>query len=118
MGELYGSMPYLTANAERVKRTVAAMCVDTPAASYRLAGTEYTWSLAPGAASPYTDALILRLADEYFPVVKRPWRWQPYTSGTDNYLGDPLIGIPTEWPYSGTGVHTHHNSEDRPETVD
>jgi len=22
------------------------------------------------------------------------------------------------WPYSGTGVHSHHNSEDRPETVD
>ncbi|HYM12230.1 MAG TPA: M28 family peptidase, partial [Bryobacterales bacterium] len=118
MGECYGSMPYLTANAERVKRTVAAMCVDTPAASYRLAGTEYTWSLSPGAASPYTDALILRLANEYFPLVKRPWHSQPYTSGTDNYLGDPLIGIPTEWPYSGTGVHTHHNSEDRPETVD
>ena len=29
-----------------------------------------------------------------------------------------MIGIPTVWPYSGTGVHTHHNSADRPETVD
>jgi len=29
-----------------------------------------------------------------------------------------MIGIPTVWPYSGTGVHSHHNSADRPETVD
>jgi hypothetical protein len=38
--------------------------------------------------------------------------------GTDTFLADPMIGIPTIWPYSGTGVHTHHNSADRPETVD
>jgi hypothetical protein len=38
--------------------------------------------------------------------------------GTDTFLADPMIGIPTVWPYSGTGVNTHHNSEDKPETVD
>ena len=39
-------------------------------------------------------------------------------TGTDTWLAEPTVGIPTVWPYSGTGVHSHHNSEDRPETVD
>jgi hypothetical protein len=118
LGECYGSMHYVTTNAERVKKTVAAMCLDTPAGPYNLAGTEYTWYLNPDPARSYVDALILRLAAEYFPLVSRPWHDKPYMSGTDNYLGEPSIGIPTAWPYSGTGVHTHHNSADTPETVD
>jgi len=39
-------------------------------------------------------------------------------TGTDTWLAEPAVGIPTVWPYSGTGVHSHHNSEDPPETVD
>jgi hypothetical protein len=118
MGECYGSMHYLATNTKRVRRTVAAMCLDTPAAPQNLAGTEYTWYLNPHPAKSFTDAFVLRLAEEYFPLVKRPWHGKEYTSGTDNFLGDPLIGIPTVWPYSGTGVHTHHNSADTPDTVD
>jgi len=49
---------------------------------------------------------------------KRPFHSKEYTTGTDTYLSDPMIGIPAVWPYSGTGVHSHHNSADRPETVD
>ena len=118
MGECYGSMHYLATNAARVRRTVAAMCVDTPAGPQNLAGTEYTWYLNPHAAKSFTDSFIVRLAEEYFPQVKRPSLWKEYMSGTDNYLGDPSVGIPTVWPYSGTGVHTHHNSADTPDTVD
>jgi len=118
MGECYGSMHYLASNPQRVRNTVAAMCVDTPAAPQNLAGVEYTWHLNPHPAKSFTDALVLRLAAEYFPSVRRPWHWREYTSGTDNFLGDPLIGIPTVWPYSGTGVHSHHNSADTPDTVD
>jgi hypothetical protein len=29
-----------------------------------------------------------------------------------------MVGIPTVWSYSGTGVETHHNSEDTPDRVD
>lgn len=118
MGECYGSMHYLATNPERVKNTVAAMCLDTPAADYKLGGTEYTWYLNPHSAKSFSDSLILRLAEQYFPGIGRPWHFKEYTSGTDNYLGDPLIGVPTVWPYSGSGVHTHHNSADTPETVD
>ncbi len=118
MGELYASMHYVQSHPERIRRTVAAFCVDTPAASYDLAGTEYTFYLNPHAARSYTDALILKIAALYFPSVRRPFHSRPFMSGTDTFLADPMIGVPTVWPYSGTGVNTHHNSEDKPETVD
>jgi Zn-dependent M28 family amino/carboxypeptidase len=56
MGEMYGSMHYVQHNPERIRRTVAAMCVDTPAASYDLAGTEYTFYMNPHVAKDFTDA--------------------------------------------------------------
>ena len=120
MGELYGSLHYFTTYAERARHTVAALCLDTPAGFYHLAGTEYTFYLNPHASKSYVDAFTLWVASAYFSQLSapRPWHWHEYESGTDNYLGDPTIGIPTVWPYSGTGVHTHHNSEDTPETVD
>jgi hypothetical protein len=118
MGELYGSMHYVAQNPERIKRTMAAFCVDTPAASYEAKGTEYTFYLNPHVQTSFVDAFTLELAKEYFARVNRPWHSKPFMPGTDTFLADPMIGIPTVWPYSGTGVHTHHNSADRPETVD
>ena len=120
MGELYGSLHYFTTYPERARHTVAALCLDTPAGFYHLAGTEYTFYLNPHVSKSYVDVFTLEVASAYFSQLSppRPWHWQEYESGTDNYLGDPTIGIPTVWPYSGTGVHTHHNSEDTPETVD
>ena len=118
MGEMYGSMHYVASHPERIRNTVAAMCVDTPAASYDLPDTEYTFYLNPHAASSFTDALVLEIAAAYFPRVGRPWHEHAYMSGTDTYLADPMIGIPTVWPYSGPGIQTHHNSEDKPENVD
>lgn len=118
MPEMYGSMHYVAEYPERIKRTVAAICVDTPAASYSLAGTEYTFHLNPHVAKDFTDALILKIAAAYFPTVKRPWHEKSFTTGTDTYLAEPMVGIPTVWPYSGSGVETHHNSADTPDDVD
>jgi hypothetical protein len=39
-------------------------------------------------------------------------------TGTDTYISEPMVGVPTAWPYSGSGVETHHNSEDTPDRVD
>jgi hypothetical protein len=118
MGECYGTMHYLENNKERVKRTVAGMCIDSPAGMQNLAMTEYTWIMNPDSAKSYVDALTLRLAEEYFPSIGRPWRWMAHRSTTDNFLGDPSIGIPTVMPYGGYGVMAHHNSGDTPESVD
>jgi hypothetical protein len=118
MGEMYGSMAYVAKNPERIRRTVAAMCVDTPAGLYNLAGTEYTFHMNPHVAKSFVDAFVLRLAAEYFPQVKRSWHEKPFMTGTDTYISEPMVGIPTAWPYSGSGVETHHNSEDTPYRVD
>ncbi len=118
MAEMYGSMPYVEHNPERVRNTVAAMCVDTPAGLYDLAGTEYSFYMNPHVAADFTDSLILKIAADYFPLVHRPWHERPFTTGTDTYLAEPMVGIPTVWGYSGSGVETHHNSEDTPDRVD
>jgi hypothetical protein len=118
MGEYYGTHHYIAANPERVRRTIGAFCLDTPAAPYELKGTEYTFHLNPHSGAAYTDALIQEIAQAYFPRRGRPFRTAPFRPGTDSFLGEPSIGIPTTWPYSGTGVHTHHNSDDTPDRVD
>jgi hypothetical protein len=118
MGEMYGSMHYVQSNPERIRRTVAAMCVDTPAAQYDLAGTEYTFYMNPHVAKDFTDAFILKVASEYLPKVNRPWHEKEFTTGTDTYMAEPMVGVPTVWGYSGSGVETHHNSEDTPDRVD
>jgi hypothetical protein len=118
MGEMYGSMHYIAHNPERVRRTIAAICVDTPAGPYDLAGTEYTFHMNPHVAKDFTDALILKIASTYFPFVKRPWHEKEFATGTDTYLAEPMVGVPTVWSYSGSGVETHHNSEDTPDRVD
>lgn len=117
MPELYGSLSYITAHPDRMKRTVAAMTVDTPAAAYSLPGTEYTFYMNPQVSLSYTDALIKQIAAVYFGH-RRPWHWKENEPGTDSYLGDPTVNVPDVWSYSGTGVVTHHNSEDKPDTVD
>jgi hypothetical protein len=118
MAECYGMLHYLEQNKERAKRTIAAMCIDAPAGKQTLAGTEYTWVLNPQSAASYVDSFVLRVAAEYFPSVGRPWGWSEHRSGTDNYLGDPTIGIPTVLPRGGYGIHSHHNSHDTPALVD
>ena len=118
MGEMYGSMHYVEHNRERIRRTVAAMCVDTPAASYDLAGTEYTFYMNPHVAKDFTDAFILTVAGEYLSKAGRPWHEKEFTTGTDTYMAEPMVGVPTVWGYSGSGVETHHNSEDTPDRVD
>jgi len=118
MGERYGTLAYLYAHQDRVKRTIAGMCIDSPAGLQNLAGTEYNWVLNPQSATSYVDAFVVRLAEEYFPMVDRPVHWNEYSSGTDNDLGEPMINIPTVAPRGGHGIAAHHTSFDTPTQVD
>ncbi len=123
MGERYGMLAYLDANRDRTKRTIAAMCIDTPAGWQYLAGTQFDWSMNPQSASSFVDALIVCLAAEYYPMVRRPYSWSEYNrgaynGGTDDDLGEPMIGIPTTSPHSGHGIPAHHTSFDTPAQVD
>jgi len=116
--EIYGSLSYILKHPGRMRQTVAAICIDTPASSYDMAGSEYTFYMNPQVAASYVDALILKIAATYFAKVRRPWHSHPAAAGGDNYLSDPMIGIPTIWVYSSSWSITHHNSEDTPERVD
>lgn len=119
MPEMYDSMHYIAANPERIKRTIAAICLDTPAGGYDLAGSIYTFYMNPDVASSYTDAFIAKVADRYFSKLGRAWRWHRFGTGTDSYLGEPTIDVPTVWAYSGNDVNTpHHSSADTPDRVD
>jgi hypothetical protein len=119
MPEMYDSMHYIATNPERIKRTVAAICLDTPAGGYDLANSIYTFYMNPAVASSYTDALIAKVADQYFSKIGRAWRWHAFGTGTDSYLGDPTINVPTIWAYSGNDFNTpHHSSADTPDRVD
>jgi hypothetical protein len=118
MGERYGTLHYLYAHQDRVKKTIAGMCIDSPAGFQNLAGTEFNWVLNPQSATSFVDAFVVRLAEEYFPMVDRPFRWSEYTSGTDNDLGESMINIPTVAPRGGHGITAHHTSFDTPNQVD
>ncbi|MHB8656095.1 MAG: hypothetical protein ACYDA9_19730 [Terriglobia bacterium] len=104
MGEMYVSMHYVATHPDRVRHTVAAMCVDTPAASYDPAGTEYSFYMNPHVAKSYTEAIMLRVAQGYFPKVGQPWHEHEFMIGTDTYLSEPMVDVPTGWGYSGSGV--------------
>lgn len=123
MGERYGTLWYLDTHKDRTKRTIAAMCVDTPAGWQYLAGTQFTWSMNPQSASSFVDAFTVRLAAEFFPMVRRPYSWSEYNrgayyGGTDDDLGESMVGIPTTSPQSGHGIPAHHTSFDTPAQVD
>jgi len=60
-------MHYVDTHPDRTRRTVAARCMDTPAASYDFAGQSTRFNMNPHVAKSYTDAFILRVAQEYFP---------------------------------------------------
>lgn len=118
MGERYGTLSYLYAHQDRVKKTIAGMCIDSPAGWQNLAGTEYNWVMNPQSSTSYVDAFVVRLAEEYFPMVDRPVHWSEYSSGTDNDLGESMINIPTVAPRGGHGIIAHHTSFDTPNQVD
>lgn len=130
MPEMYGSMQYIATHPERMQDTIAAMTVDTPAGPYDRAGTEYTFSVDPLVDSSYADALILKIAADYFPSIRfgfhdyylgmksRPWHEHRYMQWSDSYLSDPLIGVPDVAISSDSGIETHHNSEDTPNRID
>ena len=118
MGEKYGTLDYMAKHRARIKRTIAGMCIDSAAGLYNLPGTEFTWMLNPQSDTSFVDALILRLAKEYDPMVGRHYYWNEYSSGTDNDWGDPMINVPMVIPRGGDGITDHHTSFDTPKMAD
>ncbi len=119
MPEDYGSSAYIAANMERMKRTIGAICVDTAAGPYEETGA-YGFHMNPDVNRSYQDALVMRLAENYYAGMGRRFpRWFPYRAFTDSFLSDPTIGVPTLTALGSNGaVNVHHNSADTLDRVD
>ena len=119
MSEDYGSSAYVSTHLDQMKRTVGAMCLDSPAGPYDETGG-YTFAVNPDVSRSYQDALILHVAESYYAGLPQRFpRWIPYRPRSDSYLSDPRIGVPTITVTGSTGAESlHHNSEDTLKHVD
>lgn len=119
MSEDYGSSAYVSTHMDEMKRTVGAMCLDTPAGPYGETGG-YTFALNPDVSRSYQDALIVHAAESYYAGLPQRFpRWIPYRPRSDSYLSDPMIGVPTITATGSTGAENlHHNSADTLKHVD
>lgn len=119
MPEDYGSSAYIATHADRIKRTIGAICMDTAAGSYD-AADGYSFAMNPDVNRSYQDALIVRVAENYYAGFPRRFpRWTPYRASSDSYLSDPTIGVPTIAANGSSGaVNVHHNSADTLDRVD
>jgi len=118
MPEDYGSAHYIATHMDRIKRTIGAICMDTAAGPYDVAGA-YSFRMNPDVNRSYQDALIMRVAENYYAGSRRSPRASPYSPTTDSYPSDPLIGVPTISASGSTGAASvHHNSEDTIDRVD
>jgi hypothetical protein len=119
MSEDYGSSAYIATHMNRMKRTVGAICMDTPAGPYAETGG-YTFALNPDVSRSYHDALIMHVSDSYYAGLWQKFpRWSPYRPRSDSYLSDPMIGVPTVSATGSTGAeNVHHNSADTLDRVD
>jgi hypothetical protein len=119
MPEDYGSSAYIATHQDRIKRTIGAINMDTPAGPY--AETPgYTFAMNPDVSRSYQDALIMRIAENYYAGIPRRFpRWMPYRPTSDSYLSDPTIGVPTVAAVGSSGaMNVHHNSLDTLDRVD
>ncbi|HET8667365.1 MAG TPA: M28 family peptidase [Terriglobales bacterium] len=119
MPEDYGSSAYIDAHLDRMRQTIGAVCVDTPAGRYE-ESAGYGFAMNPDVNRSYQDALILRVAENYYAGLPQRFpRWSRYRPTSDSYLSDPAIGVPTIAVTGSSGaVNVHHNSADTLERVD
>lgn len=119
MSEDYGSSAYVATHMDRMKRTIGAICMDTPAGPYDETGG-YSFALNPDVSRSYQDALIVRVSENYYAALGQKFpRWTPYRPRSDSYLSDPMIGVPTVSATGSTGAeNVHHNSADTLDRVD
>ncbi len=120
MSELYGSMAYIVKNPERITKTLAALNIDTGAGQYDLVNSRMLIFMSPACGKSFVDALMIKIAESYFSMYF-PWKTydvRDFIMGTDQYLSEPSIGVPTSWIYVGMGKDHWHNSSDSLDKVD
>jgi hypothetical protein len=119
MPEDYGSSAYIATHMDRMRQTIGAINVDTPAGPYDET-PGFTFAMNPDVNRSYQDALMMHVAETYYAAIPRRFpRWIPYRPTSDSYLSDPLIGVPTLSVVGSSGAaNVHHNSADTLDRVD
>jgi len=117
VSECYTTMYWLERRQE-AQRTIAGLCLDSPAGTPSLALRPPEIFVNPHSQMSFVDALITQLASEVMPASPLyAWREAPFAMGTDNGLiVDRTIGIPCPW--IGGRSRSWHTSADVPALVD
>jgi len=99
------------------RRTIAGLCLDSPAGPPEWLSKPLTIYGNPHANMSYVDALLGELAREVMQALPGyPWRGVGFFSATDNLIADPTIGIPCPW--LGAHSRTWHTSADTLDLLD
>jgi hypothetical protein len=116
VSECYTTMHWAETRRE-ARRTIAGLCLDSPAGSPALALRPPEIFVNPHSMMSFADALILHLVEQVMSAAPvYAWREAPFQMGTDNNIADRTIGIPCPW--IGGHSRTWHNSADVAELVD
>lgn len=118
--EMYSSLAYVSKNPDRLRKTVASLCIDTPATDYSALAATVKVFMNPDVCPAFTDALYPELFRRYYDSIRsnKLVLTEPFEGGTDTYFAESILGIPTTFLYMENGTWLHHNSRDTIEKVD
>lgn len=118
--EMYGSLAFTDRYIENLKRTVAALCVDTPAPNKDLTSATARIFMNPNVCPTFADAVLPEMFRKYYKRT-RSYKFikvDPFMGGTDNFFCEPKIGAPTNFIWMENGSNLHHTSVDTIDKVD
>lgn len=122
MPESYGTIAYVSKNLRRLRgKTFAALNVDGGAGDYGSDDSALTVYLDPLCCESPVDDVVSEIAYIFYhEIVRIPekLRFERYSLAGDNFLCEPMIGVPNLWFEMGDGGEYWHNSEDTPDKVD
>ena len=118
--EMYGSLAFAERYLDNLRRTVAAVCCDTPVPDYDSNASTVRIFMNPDVSPTFTDAVYPEVFRRYYRRIRvgKQVIIEPFEGGTDTYFCEPMIGAPTNFVYMENGTYLHHNSRDTIEKVD
>jgi uncharacterized protein DUF4910 len=121
MPESYGLMAFAMRNLDKLRRSFAAINVDGGAGDHDSRDSGLAIYSNPLCCRSFADEIIAGIARIFYEEVKEcsgKLTIRKYTLAGDNFLCEPLIGVPHTWLEMGAGGDYWHNSEDTLDKVD
>lgn len=118
MPESYGIMAYAARNIKKLQNALASINIDSGAGNYDSDNSKLTIYANPLCCRSFVDGVIVGIAQAFYKKHPDKWSLHKYTLAGDNFLCEPLIGVPNTWLEMGAGGNYWHSSEDTPDKVD